>query len=96
MSIKFSVTDTYVAPEFCTSQIQIIKLMVSKKVKKLPLPRRERIEVRVNKMELHPIYIPLPLVPSHQGRGNLTFCEIIKTSFSLIFMQDSGRNSLEW
>jgi len=33
--------------------------------------------VRVNKNGISTTYIPLPFVPSHQGRGNMTFYETI-------------------
>jgi len=38
------------------------------KVEKIPLPRWERVGVRV---------IPLPFIPSRKGRGNGTFYEFV-------------------
>jgi len=30
-------------------------------------------------------YIPLPLIPSHQGRGNPTFCESVNSDSRYLF-----------
>jgi hypothetical protein len=41
-----------------------------KSPKKLPLPRGERVGVRVASKQLQHVRIPLPLIPSRQGSGN--------------------------
>ncbi len=30
------------------------------------------------------VYIPLPLIPSHQGRGNKTFYELVKLEYPVL------------
>jgi hypothetical protein len=37
--------------------------------------------------------IPLPIIPSRQGRGNLKIHEMINTSFSFISALDKDRDS---
>jgi len=31
-------------------------------------------------------YVPLPFIPSHQGRGNPTFYELVKIGLSLLLL----------
>jgi hypothetical protein len=42
-------------------------------------------------MELQSIIPPLPLVSSHQGRGNLTFYETVKLRLSSFLMKTKDR-----
>jgi len=51
----------------------------------LPLPRWERIEVRVVFIKFYQVIFPLPFIPSHEGRGDSTFYKTINYSV-LIFL----------
>jgi len=37
-----------------------------------------RVKVRVQIAIFQIVMFPLPLIPSHQGRGKQTFCEVAK------------------